>query len=159
MYRIGKIVNTHGIKGEVKVLSTSDFDRFKKGNTIYYYEKKNKVYLQIKSVRRQHELYLIKFEGYNSLTEVESLTGLNLFTSERPTLEEDEYIKEDLVNLLVYSTKNELIGKVVDLRFLPSQELLVVESEDQKQILIPFIKEFVVSITDKIVIKVIEGLI
>lgn len=30
MYRVGKIVNTHGIKGEVKVMSTSDFDRFKK---------------------------------------------------------------------------------------------------------------------------------
>ncbi len=159
MYRVGKIVNTHGIKGEVKVMSTSDFDRFKKGNTLYYYNKKEKVNLKIKSVRMQNEIFLIKFEGFNSLTEVEDLKGLELFTSDRPELEEDEYIKEDLIGLSVYSTEGELIGKVIDLRFLPSQELLVVKGEGKKEILIPLIAEFVVSINDKIVVKVIEGLI
>ena len=159
MYRVGKIVNTHGIKGEVKVMSTSDFDRFKKGNTLYYYNKKEKVNLKIKSVRMQNEIFLIKFEGFNSLTEVEDLKGLELFTSDRPELEEDEYIKEDLIGLSVYSTEGELIGKVIDLRFLPSQELLVVKGEGKKEILIPLIAEFVVSINDKIIIKVIEGLI
>ncbi|HHT82819.1 MAG TPA: 16S rRNA processing protein RimM [Acholeplasmataceae bacterium] len=159
MYRVGKIVNTHGIKGEVKVMSTSDFDRFKKGNTLYYYNKKEKVNLKIKSVRMQNEIFLIKFEGFNSLTEVEDLKGLELFTSDRPELEEDEYIKEDLIGLSVYSTEGELIGKVIDLRFLPSQELLVVKGEGKKEILIPLIAEFVVSINDKIIVKVIEGLI
>jgi 16S rRNA processing protein RimM len=159
MYRVGKIVNTHGIKGEVKVMSTSDFDRFKKGNTLYYYNKKEKVNLKIKSVRMQNEIFLIKFEGFNSLTEVENLKGLELFTSDRPELEEDEYIKEDLIGLSVYSTEGELIGKVIDLRFLPSQELLVVKGEGKKEILIPLIAEFVVSINDKIIVKVIEGLI
>ena len=133
MYRVGKIVNTHGIKGEVKVMSTSDFDRFKKGNTLYYYNKKEKVNLKIKSVRMQNEIFLIKFEGFNSLTEVEDLKGLELFTSDRPELEEDEYIKEDLIGLSVYSTEGELIGKVIDLRFLPSQELLVVKGEGKKR--------------------------
>jgi 16S rRNA processing protein RimM len=159
MYRVGKIVNTHGIKGELKVMSTSDFDRFKKGNTLYYYNKKEKVNLKIKSVRMQNEIFLIKFEGFNSLTEVEDLKGLELFTSDRPELEEDEYIKEDLIGLSVYSTEGELIGKVIDLRFLPSQELLVVKGEGKKEILIPLIAEFVVSINDKIIVKVIEGLI
>jgi 16S rRNA processing protein RimM len=157
MYRVGQIVNTHGIKGELKVMSTSDFDRFKKGNTLYYYNKKEKVNLKIKSVRMQNEIFLIKFEGFNSLTEVEDLKGLELFTSDRPELEEDEYIKEDLIGLSVYSTEGELIGKVIDLRFLPSQELLVVKGEGKKEILIPLIAEFVVSINDKIIVKVSEG--
>ncbi|MGI6770942.1 MAG: ribosome maturation factor RimM, partial [Acholeplasmataceae bacterium] len=94
-------------------MSTSDFDRFKKGNTLYYYNKKEKVNLKIKSVRMQNEIFLIKFEGFNSLTEVEDLKGLELFTSDRPELEEDEYIKEDLIGLSVYSTEGELIGKVI----------------------------------------------
>lgn len=159
MYRVGKIVNTHGIKGEVKVVSISDFDRFKKGKVLYYYNKKEKVYLKIKSVRMQNEIYLIKFENYDSLTLVEDFKGLELFTSERPELQEDEYLKEDLVGLPVYSTEDKLLGKVVDLRFLPTQELLVVKDQNKKKILIPFISEFIVSITDKIVVKVIEGLI
>lgn len=120
---------------------------------------KRKVNLKIKSVRMQNEIFLIKFEGFNSLTEVEDLKGLELFTSDRPELEEDEYIKEDLIGLSVYSTEGELIGKVIDLRFLPSQELLVVKGEGKKEILIPLIAEFVVSINDKIIVKVIEGLI
>lgn len=81
----------------------------------------------------QNEIFLIKFEGFNSLTEVEDLKGLELFTSDRPELEEDEYIKEDLIGLSVYSTEGELIGKVIDLRFLPSQELLVVKGEGKKR--------------------------
>ncbi|MGI6787216.1 MAG: ribosome maturation factor RimM [Acholeplasmataceae bacterium] len=159
MYRIGVVVNTHGIKGEVKVQSTSDFERFIKGKIIYYYENDEKVYLEIKSVRYQHEILLIKFVGFETLTAAEKLKGLQLFTSERPQLDPDEYLKEDLINLLVYTTDHKLIGKVIDLKFLPSQELLVVKGNDQKKILIPFVDEFIVSITDKIVIKVIEGLI
>ena len=40
-YQVGKIVNTHGIKGEVRVLSSSDFtdERFKAGNTLYLFDK------------------------------------------------------------------------------------------------------------------------
>lgn len=159
MYRIGKIVSTHGIKGEVKVLSTSDFKRFVAGKTIYYYDKDNQIFLNIESVRNQQELFLIKFKGFDTLTAVEPLKGVMLFTDERPELKRDEYIKEDLINLLVYSTENELIGRVVDLRFLPTQELLVVENNDHKKIFIPLLKEFVISITDKIIVKVIEGLI
>ncbi|NYA65807.1 ribosome maturation factor RimM, partial [Lactobacillus salivarius] len=36
-YEVGKIVNTHGIKGELKIISKTDFpeDRFKPGNILY----------------------------------------------------------------------------------------------------------------------------
>lgn len=159
MYQIGKIVKTHGIKGEVKIQSMSDFDRFVPKKTIYYYEKGEKIYLKIATVRKQQQLFLVKFDGFNSLNDVEALKGLDLYTDERPTLEEDEYLKEDLVGLEVYSTNGEYIGKVIDLMFLPSQETLVIKGETKKKILIPFLKEFVIEITDKIVIQVIEGLI
>ena len=52
MYRVGKIVNTHGIKGEVKVYQLVILIDLK-GKALYYYNKKEKVYLKIKSVRMQ----------------------------------------------------------------------------------------------------------
>lgn len=159
MYRIGRITKTHGVRGELKVQSTTDFERFVEGRVIYYLDSDQKRYLKIKSVRLQHPQLLIKFEEINNLNEAEVIRGKDLFTDEDPTLLEDEYTKDQLVGLEVVTNKGEVLGKVVDLMFLPSQEVLVIKGMAPKNILIPFLKEFVLEVSDKIYVKLIEGLI
>lgn len=159
MYRIGKITTTHGVKGEFKVQSTTDFERFVEGRVIYYLEKDQKRFLTIKSIRTQHSNFLVQFKEIKDLTEAEALRGKYLFTDEEPELEKDEFTKELLIGLEVVDDKGQLIGKVIDVMFLPSQELLVVKGESPKNILIPFLKEFVLEVSDKIYVKLIEGLI
>ena len=159
MYRIGRIVRTHGVKGEVKIASTSDFERLIPGKVIYYVKDNTEVKLEIESVRRQQELYLVKFKGLDSLTEVETFKGLDLFTNEEPDLLEDEFTFESLKGLEVITEEGVKIGKVIDVLSLPSQELLVIRGERKKEILIPFLKQFVIEVSDKITVRIIEGMI
>lgn len=159
MYRIGKIIKTHGIKGEVKVAKIGDFERLIPGKVIYFYDNKTKVNLTIETVRMQQQIYLVKFKEYNSLTEVEKIKGIHLFTDEDPNLLEDEFTHQMLIGMDVITIDNINVGKVVDVLSLPSQDILVIKGEKPKEILVPFLKEFIVKVEDKIIIKVIEGML
>lgn len=59
----------------------------------------------------------------------------------------------------VITIDNINVGKVVDVLSLPSQDILVIKGEKPKEILVPFLKEFIVKVEDKIIIKVIEGML
>ena len=160
MYFIGKVTKTHGVKGEVKVKSETDFDRFQEGKTIYYIKKDgSKQFLEIESVRNQMEILLIKFKGLDNLDSVQVLKQKNLYADEDPELKENEFTVKELLGLKVYSHLDEYIGVVKDIMFLPKDDVLVVEKSDGKEALIPFIKQFILEVSDKIVVQVIEGLI
>ncbi|WP_162164078.1 ribosome maturation factor RimM [Acholeplasma hippikon] len=157
LYSIGKIVTTHGIKGEVKVLPDTDFNRFVKGAVVIVNGKE----LTINTVRTQNEYFLVSFEGYPTLTEVETLRGFEVFTKEEPTeLGENEYHLPALIGLPVYTMDNTLVGEVDSVLELPQGHLLRVLTTEKKKVLIPFVKEFIKTVSDDgIWIDVIEGLL
>ena len=158
LYSIGKVVQTHGIKGEVKIRPNTDFDRFKKGRKLII---NDEIYI-IQSVRRQKDIFLVAFEGYPTLTEVEHLKQQEVYTDEEPTqLDDDVYHLPKLIGLKVYDQHNYLIGNVIELVDVPQGYLLRVKRLDNhKLILIPFVDAFVKSVDDEsIKIETIEGLI
>ena len=67
-YKVGKIVNTHGIRGEVRVVSSTDFpeERYQKGSTLYIFKKdaKDPVEVIVASSRQHKNFYLLTFECY-----------------------------------------------------------------------------------------------
>jgi 16S rRNA processing protein RimM len=71
MYNVGKIVNTQGIKGELKVLLQTDFPetRFQKGNKLILIdpEKKTEMIVEVESGRLQKNLYIVKFVVFNHI--------------------------------------------------------------------------------------------
>lgn len=158
-FEVGRIINTHGLKGEVKIESYSSLDRFNKGNKVYI---ENKEYT-IKSNRKDKGFEYVVFEKYEDINLILFMKGKSVFIdkSKLEDLEEDEYYYHDLIGLPVYNEDNKLLGKVKDIREVPQGELLVVEKLDSKKTgLIPFRKEFVVSVTkESIIIHEIEGLI
>lgn len=157
MYYIGRIKKTHGLKGELKVLNESDFDRFVEGKIVYT---ENNIELKIKSVRKQNEILLVTFLNYDTIEKSSNLQGLELFTNEKPQLDEGEYLMEDIIGLKCYTDEMVYIGEVIDLNFLPSQVILEIKGDIKNKILIPFIDEFIVSVdNEKIIIKPIEGLL
>src|SRR5690625_7152789 len=84
MFNVGEIVNTHGIRGEVKVFRISDFkDRFEVGKDLYLVQKNKPVQkVVIRSQRLHKGFILLKFEGYSDLNDVEGLKGAHLQISE-----------------------------------------------------------------------------
>src|SRR5690625_7344833 len=80
MLIIGKIVNTHGIDGEVKIIEETDFpERFTIGNTIYLIKSDEEtVPVEIENYRQMNKYGLLKLKGYDDIKHSELLKGLEL---------------------------------------------------------------------------------
>jgi 16S rRNA processing protein RimM len=162
MYQIGKITNTHGIKGEVKIYNLSDFNRFLVNEDIFVINKGIRKYFTIERVRPQGSLLIVKLKGYDDINLVLPFKGLDVYTEKSPDdeLEEDDYHYQDLLEKEVYTEQGEHIGKVISLIPVPQGHLLEILKQDGTKALVPFVKAFVLEVKpDKIVIQPIEGLL
>lgn len=157
---IGKIVNTHGIKGEVRILS--DFERkdkvFIKGMNIYIGKKKEKEI--INSYRHHKNFEMITIIGYTDINQVLKYKGLNVYIKKSDlNLDNGEYLDSDLIGLDVI-VDGLVKGKVTDIINLNGNKLIVIDSFSNK-VYVPYQKEFI-SIIDftnrKIVITPIKGM-
>src|SRR5690606_32217589 len=117
---------------------------------------------KIKSVRRQEKLFLVSFEGYPTLTEVEHLKQQEIYTSEEPDrLDADSFHLPKLIGLKVYDQHDYLIGTVLELVDVPQGYLLrVMRKDNGKTVLIPFVEAFIKNVNEESIhIETIEGLI
>lgn len=161
---VGKIVNTHGVKGEVKILTASDFasERFKPGKVLMIPFKEEKVTLTIKSYRTHKNFHMVSFEGLNNINDVEKYKGLDVFQdieNEDIVLDEHEYFYSDIIGCTVFDDARE-IGTVKEILETGANDVWVVQGE--KEYLIPYIEDVVKFIDidhKKIIIEPIEGLL
>lgn len=156
---IGEIVNTHGLKGELRLLSEFRFkkDVFKEGQTVYLGKRKQE--MVIKSYRPHKAYDMITFEGIDSIDAAIIFKTDQVFIN-RDDLKIDGYVNEDIVGLQVYNGDT-LIGVVDSIMKSPKDDILVIKSKTQKH-LIPFIDEFVINVDlnrKEVKIKIIEGLL
>lgn len=109
---VGKIVNTHGIKGEIKILSDFELKErvFKVGNTVII----NGQEVIIKSYRVHKNFDMITLEGFNNINEVLIFKGLNVFVKRSELeLKNDDYLLEDLIGMNI-QIGDEFFGVVED---------------------------------------------
>jgi len=148
---IGKIVNTHGIKGELRLLS--DFDKkdkvFKEGFTIYIGDIRRK---EVIASYRKHKMFdMITLEGYSNINEVLKYKGMEVFVNrEDLDLSKDDYLLSDLIGLTI-KEDGETLGKVVEIVYNGSSTLL--EIEGTKHFYIPNNSEFIkeVNLEEKVI--------
>lgn len=158
---IGKIVNTHGIKGELRLLSSFKYKEkvFKKDMKIYIGKKKEEE--TIVSYRKHKSFDMICLKGYSNINEVLKYKGLYAFINKEDlVLELDEYLDEDLIDLEVYINSDKK-GIVTNIVRYPNNSLIEV-TNNGKLYLIPNNKNIIESIdltNKKIIIKDIKGLI
>ena len=162
---IGKIVNTHGIKGEIKLFSLTDFknERYHKQNKTYIDFNGEKVFVKIKSFRPHKGFDLIVFEGLEDINLVEKYKGSLLYTENKKVeiLLENEFHLSDLIGLDVYQN-SKMVGKVESIRNYPQGDYLEIRTLNSDIKLVPFIKEFVFEVnlkTKSISIVEMEGLL
>jgi len=156
--KVGELVNTHGIKGEVRIISDFKYknDVFKTNNNLYI--GKNKEKLQINSYRKHKIFDMVTFKGINNINDVLIYKGEFVYIN-KEEIKIDGYYDEDLIGLDVYSN-DKYIGKVSNILKGIKNDNLVVENNNRS--LIPNISEFIEKIdleNKKIYIKEIEGLI
>jgi len=149
---VGLITSCHGINGQVKVKSLSDFEeRFLKPG-IRWLQKENEPPSKIKltSGYKQpgKETFIIKFEGITTRNDAEQLKNHKILvkTNKLPKLKKEEFHLLELINLQVKILENDelkIIGKVLDLDNEKNNLLIIELFKNQKKVLIPFVKEIV----------------
>lgn len=165
--KVGKIVNTHSLKGEVKVISSTDFEeeRFKKGSKLLI-TRGNQLIREVvvQSYRNHKNFLLVKFEGIDSVEEAEKLKNLQIKidSDEVGELEENEFYFHEIIGCQVFDENDRNLGEIIDILTPGANDVWVIKGEEGKEILIPYIEDVVkqIDITNKKVnIEVIEGLI
>lgn len=162
---VGKIVTTHGIKGELKVLPDTSFveTRFEVGNVLFIKKGKEFEPVKITSSRFHKNTVLITINNLTDINLVLGYVGLVLYVASEDLeeLDENDFYYDDLIGLNAY-VEGEVIGVVEDVVAVPQGELLKIKKLDQTFALIPFVNEFVGEVdidNKKVIITPIEGLL
>lgn len=163
---IGRVVNTHGVKGAVKVIPTTDDPtRFEQLDYVYIENRgKTSKYTIGDKIKYFKNMLIIKFDEVNNMDEAELLKQsiIKIPRELALPLEEDEYYITDLIGLDVNTTDNNKLGVLKDVIFTGSNEVYVVKTEIGKEVLIPAIKQCVKNIDldhNVMTVELMEGLI
>ena len=160
---VGLITSCHGINGQLKVKSLSDFEeRFLKPG-IRWLQKENEPPSKIELIsgfkKPGKEIFIVKFQGINTRNHAEQLKKFKVLvkTDKLPTLKKEEYHLLELINLEVKTLENnelKTIGKVINLENEKNNLLIIELFKNQKKVLIPFVKEIVpvIDIKNKFII-------
>ena len=163
-FEVGQIVNTFGIKGQLKVKPfTDDMERFEELKTVYICKKNEMKKVEIEDVKYNKQCVLLKVKGIEDLTEAEKYKGLFLKIDRKDAkkLPKDTYFIADILGLEVYTDEGELLGKVDDIFPTGANDVYVVKDELGKQILLPSIPKVLKEIDlekGKVIVHLIEGL-
>ena len=149
---VGLITSCHGINGQVKVKSLSDFEeRFLKPG-IRWLQKENEPPSKIELIsgfkQPGKETFLVKFEGINTRNHAEKLKKFQILVKADtlPKLKKEEFHLLELLNLEVKTLENDelkKIGRVINLENEKNNLLVIELFKNQKKVLIPFVKEIV----------------
>ncbi|MFA9557438.1 ribosome maturation factor RimM [Evansella sp. AB-rgal1] len=166
---VGKIVNTHGIRGEVRVISRTDFPeaRYATGNTLYVLkETGERTPLKITGWRQHKQFDLLTFENYPNVNDVEQFKG-SLLQIHHDQLEDEmsegEFYYHEIIGSTVFTVEGDELGKIREILSPGANDVWVVQRRQKgKDILIPYIDEVVVEINideKNVIIRPMEGLL
>lgn len=163
---IGKIINTHGIKGELKIISSSDFEeeRFAVGNSVNIQFGKELIPMEVASFRRHKGCLLVAFKDLMNINFVEKYKGcvISVDSDELQELDEDEVYFYQLVDCKVIDEENNELGMVVEIIETAAHDILRIRNDESKEVLIPYVDAFIVDVdVDEkvIIVHLIEGFV
>ncbi len=147
--QIGVITSTHGIKGEVKVFPTTDDpQRFQKLKDVILDDGKEKINMEIASTKFFKNMVILKFRGIDNINDVEKYKKAKLFVTRENAVElgEDEYFIADLIGLKAVSDEGEDLGILHDVLSTGANDVYVFHKENEKELLVPAIKDCILSV-------------
>ena len=149
---VGLITSCHGINGQVKVKSLSDFEERFLNPGVRWLQKQNEQPRKIELIsgfkQPSKETFIVKLQGVNTRNNAEKLKKFKILvkTNKLPKLKKEEFHLLELINLEVKTFENDevkTIGKVVNLENEKNNLLVIELFKNQKKVLIPFVEEIV----------------
>lgn len=163
-FRVGVIANTHGIRGEVKIFSTTDdVKRFDYLKEAYIDAGKEKIKVEVSNVRYFKNLVIVKFKGIDNINDIERYKGKDLLVTRENALplEEGEYYLADIIGANVYTEDGNLFGSLEDVIETGANLVYSVQHEG-KEVLLPVIDDCVKEVNveeKKVIVHIMKGLL
>jgi 16S rRNA processing protein RimM len=135
--RVGQIVGSFGLKGQLKVTPLTDFyERLAKGARL----RLDGEWCEVTSSMHHKNHVVLTLDGITDRSAADSLKWkyLEAPKEDRPDLEEDEYLTEDLIGLQVVDQDGSALGTVDDVLAAPAHDILVVG-----EVMIPAVQQFI----------------
>jgi 16S rRNA processing protein RimM len=167
---VGRFVGTHGVRGEVRILSDTDFPdvRFAPGSTLLlaHPSMKEPLSLTVEKSRPHKSVWLVKFKEWDNINEAEPYKGGKFVVSKEDLApvneEEGEFYFHQIIGCTVVTTEGKKLGTVRDILALPANDVWVVRPDGKgKELLLPYIADVVKQVDIKerrITIEWMEGL-
>jgi 16S rRNA processing protein RimM len=161
-------VNTHGIRGEVRVISSTDFpeERYAKGNSLYIFlpQETKSVEVTVSTHRVHKNFDLLTFDGYTNVNDVEKFKGSTIKVPEEQhgELEEGAFYYHEIIGCTIETVDGQKIGKVKEILSTGANDVWIVQRHGEKDVLIPYIEDVVqeIDIENKLItIQLMEGLL
>jgi 16S rRNA processing protein RimM len=166
--QVGDIVNTHGIRGELKVVARTDFPevRFARGSSLLLFPPGDgqPIPVTVGSARPHKGTWIVKFDEFHNINEVEKFKGgkLKVPADQLVELDEHEYYYHEIVGCKVYKEDGAFVGTVKEILATGANDVWVVQSPQGKEWLIPYIEDVVKQVDPErksITIHPLEGLL
>ena len=153
----GRIVNTHGVAGEVKIEVWLDSPQFLKSFKRCFIDRRE---VKLLSARVHKGFLIVKLEGVEDVNAAMALKGRTVFIDRADArLPKGTFFLQDIIGASVVDESGNEIGKLVDVMETPASNVYVVKGE--REHLIPAVPEFILS-TDAdngiITVHLIEGM-
>ena len=162
--QVGVITSTHGVRGEVKVFPTTDDPaRFKKLKQVILDDGKQKIDLEIASVKFFKNMVILKFKGIDNINDVEQYRRAQILVTRENAvpLAENEYFIADLIGLAAKSDEGEDLGIIEDVLQTGANDVYVIRTPQKEEILVPAIKECIINVNleqNEMLIHLLPGL-
>ena len=146
---IGKIVDSFGLDGTVKILSSTSFSdaRYQKGNIVILEGKDFKEELTVESYRKQQDLDIVKFKEITTKEEALAKKNCLLYANkDLSLLSKGSFYYSDLESCKVIDESKNELGIVKRVEEFPAQITLRVQRENKNDFFVPFIKEFIINV-------------
>lgn len=163
--QVGVITQTHGVRGEVKVFPTTDDpERFLDLKRVLLDTGKEKISLEIKSVKFFKQFVILKFKGIDNINDIERYKRCPLLVNREDAveLEEDEYFIADMIGMAVWTDDDKEFGTLKDVIETGANDVYIIQSKDHGEVLVPAIKECIIDVNveeQKMVIHLMDGLL
>ncbi len=148
--RVGTYVNTHGVRGEIKVYPhTDDIMRFSDLKSIMLETKaENYITYEIAGVKYHKNMAILKLKGIDNINDIEKYKGSDLYITREQAvpLEEGEYFICDIIGADVVDDSGEKLGIIKEVLQTGANDVYIIKRENEKDLLIPVIPSCVLDV-------------
>ncbi len=145
-FLIAKVLSVHNRDGFLRVISYSDFpDRFFSLSKVFIDFNGEKKRFNVSSVKKEKDFFLLQFENFTSDEDCEIFLDKEIFVDNNDVVKPPPYVFfiHDLIGSQVFAGE-EFLGVIEDVLQLSANDVYVVKSSDNREILIPALKNLIV---------------